>query len=123
MELFRRFCEKWPELSIDINLATSPHSEAPKGFKLAVAKIREIFDLKPLNGIDCTGTLTDAECAIELDKFLLWCDVLKKNLRTSQTLLQPTEEQKFTSEENQTTPSTSDCGSTETGSCTEKPNQ
>lgn len=99
MVLYRRMMEKAPELRIDIKVAESTlvkPEEADKARQLALTKIRNIFEVVPL---DQDKGLTEAATEELFDHFLTFLGALKKNSRTSQTLpiatsvpLQPTSE-------------------------------
>lgn len=79
--LYKRLMAVGPELSIDITVAQSPSQDAAKASDAAVAKIRGIFGLKPLE----EGGLTEIEAGNLLDHFVAYCEAVKKNSRTPAT--------------------------------------
>jgi hypothetical protein len=110
MILYKRVVEKWADLSVDLTLAHSNHSEAPKGHTLAIDKVRKIFNVDSPEDIEVKRTLSDNECLQLLDNFLIFVGELKKNSSPSQTTSKPLEECKTISKEDLPTHSTSACG-------------
>ena len=88
MVLNRRLMNKWAELTVDINIATSTllqHKEVDKARNNIVKASREIFNLKspPDNSLDCSGMLTEVEAMDLLNRFREYVGDVKKNSSTS----------------------------------------
>lgn len=73
--LYIKVMENGPEIAADTKVATTPCGGTIAAQKSLVAKIRTIFDVKPL----AEGGLTDAEVTDLLNHFLIWTERLKKN--------------------------------------------
>ena len=123
LALWRRIAEIGPTLAIDIKVATSPLSKAPAAEANAINKIREIFAIKPKDGLDCTGTLSDDQVAELLDHFMTAQAALKKNSRSTPTPSKPATEPpgEATSPASSATGSTSATGSAANASSTGEP--
>lgn len=81
--LFRRYASKAIELGIAVKLSRSIHSDAPKGHAETQEIIRDIFFIKKPpegNPADCGGCLTEVETVDLLERFLEYCDGVKKNM-------------------------------------------
>lgn len=81
MLLYKKLMEVGPELDIDIKVANSPSKDANKAYESMVAKIRQVFDLKPL----ADGGLTETETVELLDHFIRYNESIKKKVKTSPT--------------------------------------
>jgi hypothetical protein len=73
--LYIKVMENGPEIAADTKVATTPCGGTIAAQKSLDAKLRKIFDVKPL----AEGGLTDAEVTDLLNHFLLWTERLKKN--------------------------------------------
>lgn len=82
MRIYKRIMACGTELSTDQKLAVSPSKDAVKGHENMLKKIREIFDIKPLE----EGGLTEFETAELLDSFLLYAHMIKKNSSPTTTI-------------------------------------
>lgn len=81
MVLYKRLMSKEPDLSFDMKLATSESKDATKGHNNAVAKLRDVFSVKPLE----EGGLTELEAIDLFDHFMEWSGMVKKNSSPSAT--------------------------------------
>jgi len=112
LPLYKRVMEKGPILSADIKAANSGTQFAKPAHDKLVENIRSIFNITPLkNGVECDGTLTDAQVATLLDSFLEWCEGVKKN-SSPPAILSTCSEPNASSDENLATCSSSESGST-----------
>lgn len=87
--IFKRYNEKRLELSRDLILAKSIHSDADKGHTAAINKIRTFFDIKPPDNILepwASKTLGEDQLMVLLVDFLKFIEDLKKNSSESQTI-------------------------------------
>ncbi|RJQ24623.1 hypothetical protein C4577_07590 [Candidatus Parcubacteria bacterium] len=75
MVLHRKLMEVGTELSLDMQVASSPSKDRIKAQIAMVEKIQGIFSLKKYED----GGLTEVECGELLDNFMDWCNKLKKN--------------------------------------------
>lgn len=75
MELYKRVMAVGPELDIDMKVSRSPSKDAPKAHSEMIAKVRDIFGLKPFE----QGGLTQLEALRLLDHFMNFCGVQKKS--------------------------------------------
>ena len=114
MIVYKRISTVAPSLSIDIKVSQSASKDAIKAHDTVVAKIQEIFGVRPL---DDTGGLTQGEMLDLLNDFMEWCSQVKKNSRTEQISSPPTEE--VSPPRSLATEPGSDCGSTVNESITE----
>jgi hypothetical protein len=122
MQLYKRWMEVAPALSINMKVADSPLKEAPKAHGEMMAQIRGIFGLKPLDGVDSNGTLTDGRAQELFVDFMEFCDDVKKNSRKSPTTSNPSEGVSSpTSDAVPPTANTSDSGSTAAACSTASP--
>lgn len=112
MVLYKRMMDVGPSLSINMKVADSPSNAAGKAHDDMMMQIRGIFGLKPLDGVDSNGTLTDSRAQDLLSDFMEFCDTVKKNSRKSPTTSKPSEESKLTSGAAPPISNTSDSGST-----------
>lgn len=119
LALYKRVMDMGPSLSIDSAVAISQSSNATKAQNELIANIRSIFLLRPLNGIDCTGTLTDIETLNLLDEFMHYTETLKKNSRISRTASTVSADSKTIAKEDQATSNISDSGSIDNESSTD----
>lgn len=81
--LYTRIAEHGPELSIDLKVGRSPMKGAKESHERAIQTIRDAFGFKAPpadNPLECADTLTQLEVEQELNKFLSWCEELKKKL-------------------------------------------
>ena len=81
--LYTRIAEHGPELSIDLKVGRSPMKGAKESHERAIQTIRDAFGFKAPpadNPLECTDVLTQLEVEQELNKFLSWCEELKKKL-------------------------------------------
>lgn len=81
LPIYKRIMAIGPELSVDIKVSKSPMKDASKAHDEAIRKIREVFDLVPLD----QGGLTEQEAMDLLNHFLAYCDYIKKNSSQYQT--------------------------------------
>lgn len=117
--LYKRLMDVGPELSAAMQLSTSISKSAVKGHDDMVGKIRGIFRVEPLE----KGGLSELETVLLLDHFLVYCEGVKKNSRTSATTPNVTAASINTSVESPPIPNTSDSGSTENAPSTDGPDQ
>lgn len=116
--LWSKVMEKGPELSVESKLSRSPSKDAPQAYKNLVERIRKIFNLKSFE----EGGLTEGETEYLLDHFLGYCDEIKKNSSPSPTSPTGTSDTSGPSSGGgPPTRSSSDFGSTGTGSSTGGP--
>ena len=121
LRLYKRLKEVWPELSVDLSLAESISKDADKGYDNAINKIKKIFEVESLD--KHRGGLTDPEIRGMLDHFLIYCETVKKNLKSSVTpspAASPNSES--TSAEKPPTSNSSDSGLTESAPDASGPN-
>jgi len=121
--IYKRIMAVGPEISIDIKISTSLSKDAPRAQDSLVKSIRGVFSLKPLlDGIDCSGTLSDIESLKLMDQFTLYCDSLKKNLNIFPTSPTATSEpSEYSLDASQPMPNSLDSGSTATEPLSEGP--
>lgn len=126
MVLYKRVMAKGPEIAIDMSVARSPLKAAGKAHDDLIRKIRDIFNVKPLD----VGGLTEQETMDLFDDFLIYVDAVKKNTTpppTSQEgTLPPTSPSTAPSGDGSSaldppSPSSSDSGSASNGSSTDTP--
>lgn len=79
MVLWGKFMTVWPELSVDIKLAFSNHSDSFKGRENITIKGRQIFSLKETG----EGGLSGEQIMNLMDHFIKYCNHLKKNTSNS----------------------------------------
>jgi hypothetical protein len=116
--LFKRYSEKRLELSRDLVLAKSMHSDADKGHSWAMSKIREVFAIKePPNLLEPwkDQTLGEDELGNLLVKFLQYIDSLKKNSSDLPIQSNFMEDYKSSSNEDPPMNNSADSGSTPSG--------
>ena len=120
--VFCRLKEVWGDLSVDMKVARSPMAEATEAHRLAMTKIRNIFNLPPLQeGLFADETLTDFQATELLDSFMTFVGALKKNSSQTPTNAKETSpSMPSTSSESPPTQSIADSGSTENDSKTDK---
>ena len=117
LQLYKKVMHCGAELSVDLKVSASQSKAAAQGHDKAVAKIRDVFGLKPFD----QGGLSELECLDLLDHFLYFCDHIKKKSNPLRTMSTPSVGLNGTSETAPITPSTSDSGSAEKEPSTEKP--
>ena len=87
MILYDKVYSKRMEISVNFKALDFPETQFAAPARNQLTKtIREIFGIKPLTGdmdLPEGGTLSDAECLILLDDFLVFSERLKKNLDDS----------------------------------------
>ncbi len=79
--LYRKFLDVAAELDVDFKIATSISKDARQGQERALAAVRKMFSIKPLND----GGLTEDESFELFSHFLNYNESLKKNLKPSRT--------------------------------------
>lgn len=81
--LFKRMKDVFTDLMVDMQVANSESKDADLCHAKAIAKIRGIFSINPLdeNGVG----LTDTEALDLFEHFYDWIDGLKKNSRMTAT--------------------------------------
>jgi len=79
--LFKAVMEVGPTLEIDLRVAGSISKDASKGHTTAVAKLRQVFNLRSF----AEGGATDVEVVELFNHFMVYAESLKKNSPTSAT--------------------------------------
>ena len=125
MVLHRRLAAYGADLEIDLQVADSPMKDAPAALQKALKKIRDAFELPaPTNDLKAPdeGCLTEAGVLVVFNRFIAFCNDIKKNWRPLQTppAAEPIASLSSTAE-NPHTPNTSDSGSTANESSTDSP--
>ena len=115
--LYGRVMEHGPFLSIKTKVARSESKNASQALKDLTARIREIFNVKPMwDGVELRrgdeGTLGDIEVKLLLDRFMTWSEDVKKNSPLLRTLPRRAAS-KTSSAEDPLTPNSTDSGSTD----------
>lgn len=106
--LYKRLQDCSTDLSVDMRLANSIHSDANKGHTNAIKKIQTIFSIKPFD----EGGLSEMEAMSLLEHFLFFCDELKKKVSPSATSSTTSEASRTSSPTGRPTSTTSGFGST-----------
>lgn len=109
--LVRKLMEIQPELAVDIKVAHSPSKDNLKAHVEMIAKLRNLFGVKPIED----GGLTESQLLDLFNHFLEYIDAVKKNSPNSATPPAATSAtSEISSVESPPTPSFSECGSAAT---------
>ena len=115
--LYKWYAFHGPELLVDLKVSGSPSKDANSAHTSAVAKIREMFEVKTLK----EGGLSDFEVMDLLDHFLYYCDHIKKKSNRLRTPSTPSAASNGTSQDGQASFSTLASGSAASVPGTGKP--
>ena len=116
--IYKRLMDRGPTLAVDMKVSATTMKGNVKAHDDSLRKIREIFDVKPLD----QGGLTEIETLALLDHYLVFEDVQKKIAPRRPT--SPGETSPSSSPSTDAappTPSSTDSGSTDAGPSTEPP--
>lgn len=123
MTLYKKVMDVGPEMAIHFKVAKSQARDAKGAHDALIGEVRKIFGIVSMED-DPDHGLPQMETMEVLDHFLTFIARVKKNSRTLPTPSAPSEDSTPTSEEGgPLTSSTSDFGSTESGSLTDAPRQ
>lgn len=118
MVLMKKVSAVSTELSADMKVATGPQPKwAEEAREKMLAKMRTVFDLKPL----AEGGLGEVETVKLFHHFMTYCNRMEKEIAPFAMLSKPWEVCKTTSEENPVTKPSSDSGSIASASSSEEP--
>jgi hypothetical protein len=119
MVVYKSFMEVGPELKADIDVVNfpTPIKGVEKAHEGMITKIRKIFQVETLEN----GGLTEIEVTDLLDKFLNYCDAVKKNGKPLPTLPATSVPSAPSSGGSQPTPNSSASGSTAAAPSTSVP--
>lgn len=124
MVLYKRVMAEYKDIHIEGMVARSLSKDAPKMHTKLASRIRTLFDIKPLQGVSCKGTLTDTEVINLLDAFYIYCGSVSKKSNPMSTTPEATSDHiESTSGAGSPTENTSASGSVAEEPSTEKQSQ
>ncbi len=88
MVLYKRIMAEWGDLDTELKVAESPSKDANKMYNMALERLRKLFDLKtPSNPLQAVkeGCLQEGEVYNIFNRFIGFCNNLKKNSSSTQT--------------------------------------